>query len=107
MNTIRNSKISATKKCSRELFFINPLFLKGFRAVVGDECFWDADVAFWGLVLLKNGDEETGESGAGTIEGVAEGVVPLGVLVAELHAAGLVVAKAGAAGNLEEFVLTG
>jgi len=45
-------------------------------------------------MLLDESDEETGEGGAGSVEGVAEMVFALGVFVAELHAAGLIVAEA-------------
>ncbi len=57
------------------------------------------------LALLEEGYEKTGESGAGAIQGVAEVVSSLGVFVAKFHAAGLVVAKARAAGDFKIFAL--
>ena len=59
------------------------------------------------MALLEEGYEKTGESGAGAIQGVAEVVSSLGVFVAKFHAAGLVVAKARAAGDFKIFALAG
>lgn len=57
------------------------------------ECFGDGDGAVGVLVLLEERDNEAWEGGAGTVKGVAEVVFTVGVFVAELHAAGLVVAE--------------
>ena len=84
-----------------------PALLDLGGAEVGDEGLGDLDGAVGLLVLLEDGDEEAGEGGAAAVEGVAEDVFAVAVLEAELHAAGLVVAEAGAAGDLEVFVLAG
>ena len=68
--------------------------LEGVRSVIWLESLGDVDVTVGGLMLLDESDEETGEGGAGSVEGVAEMVFAIGVLVAELHAASLIVAEA-------------
>ena len=88
--------IAAAEKLKSGEIFLSRL-LKSGLAVVGLECFRDGYVAFGVLALLEESDEKTGKGGAGSVEGVAEGVFALGILKAELHAAGLVVAKAGTA----------
>ena len=69
------------------------LFIGRF-GVIRLESLGDVDGAVGGLMLLDESDEETGQGGAGSVEGVAEMVFALGVFVAELHAAGLIVAEA-------------
>ena len=71
------------------------------------ERFRNGDVAFGVLVLLKKGNEETGKGGAGSVEGVAEVVFPVGIFEAELHATSLVVAEAGATRDFKILALTG
>ena len=68
--------------------------LEGVRSVIWLESLGDVDTPVGGLMLLDESDEETGEGGAGPVEGMAEMVFAFGVLVAELHAAGLIVAEA-------------
>ncbi len=60
----------------------------------------DEDAAVGLLVGLDEGDKEAGEGGAGPVEGVRETVFAFGVFESEVHAAGLVVAEVGAAGDL-------
>ena len=78
---------------SREFGFRKERPLEGVRSVIRLESLGDVDGAVGGLMLLDESDEETGQGGAGSVEGVAEMVFAFGVLVAELHAARLIVAK--------------
>ena len=65
------------------------------------------DCAVGILALLEKGYEKTGKGGAGTIQGVAEVVSPLGIFVAKFHTARLIVTKARAARHFEIFSLAG
>ena len=78
---------------SRAFGFRKERPLEGVRSVIRLESLGDVDGAVGGLMLLDESDEETGQGGAGSVEGVAEMVFAFGVLVAELHAASLIVAK--------------
>ena len=81
---------------SRAFGFRKERPLEGVRSVIRLESRGDVDGAVGGLMLLDESDEETGQGGAGSVEGVAEVVFAFGVLVAELHAARLIVAEARA-----------
>lgn len=71
------------------------------------EGFGEEDGAVGLLMGFDQGDEESGEGGAGAVEGVGEAVFAVGVFVAEVHAAGLVVAEGGTAGDFEVGFLAG
>lgn len=69
------------------------------------EGFGDLDGAVGLLVGLDEGDEEAGEGGARAVEGVAEAVLPVRILVAQVHAAGLIVSEVAATGHFEVVIL--
>ena len=61
---------------------------------VGNESFGDANAAVGLLVLLNQCHIEAWEGCARSVEGVADLIFAIGILKAEAHPAGLVVAEA-------------
>ena len=59
------------------------------------------------MALFEQGDVEARQGGAGAVESAGETVFPLGILVAEAHAAGLVVTEARATGDFEVLAVAG
>ena len=88
-----NPSIGRFDDKSRAFGFRKERSLEGVRSVIRLEGLGDVDGSVGGLMLLDESDEETGQGGAGSVEGVAEVVFTFGIFVAELHAARLIVAK--------------
>ena len=86
------------------LFLGNQLFL---AAHVGTQHLGDGDGAIGLQVVFQEGNEHTGRSHTGVVEGVGQIALAIGALYPDAQAAGLSVAQVGAAAHLKVFLLAG
>ncbi len=79
----------------------------GFGAKVVMKRLGQCDRAVGLQSAFQQGDKEAGERGAGAVDGMAEAVFAVFAFVADVPAAGLEIAEAAAAGDVQIVILAG